>query len=196
MIKIILAIGHINYDVFLENVLEMAKQHPEQLGGMKLPPFSDKMLKMLPTQKKNEMLAQAVNGSRDKILPQMEMMAARFLGPVRLKDMEITCETQGRDMVTVMLEIAEIDSSYIIDNILPAYYSENEAPRMLGDSYSGSYELGAVQFYMKQQDRKTQQLLVAKSMSVNRELLMQMMEQGAAANGIELRMNNIRFMVK
>lgn len=40
MIKMILAIGHINYDKFLNNMLEMAKQHPEQMGGMKLPPFT------------------------------------------------------------------------------------------------------------------------------------------------------------
>ncbi|MGN0203126.1 MAG: hypothetical protein ACI4BB_01190, partial [Coprococcus sp.] len=72
MIKVILAIGHINYDEFLDRVLEMAKQHPEQLGGMKLPPFSGKMLKMIPAHKKNEMLAQAMNGSKDKILPQAE----------------------------------------------------------------------------------------------------------------------------
>lgn len=66
MIKVILAMGHVNYDLFLERVLEMAKQHPEQLGGMKLPPLSGKMLKMLPAQQKNAMLAQAVNSSKEK----------------------------------------------------------------------------------------------------------------------------------
>lgn len=45
MIKMILAIGHINYDKFLNNMLEMAKQHPEQMGGMKLPPFTAQMIK-------------------------------------------------------------------------------------------------------------------------------------------------------
>ena len=44
MIKMILAIGHINYDKFLNNMLEMAKQHPEQMGGMKLPPFTTQMI--------------------------------------------------------------------------------------------------------------------------------------------------------
>ena len=59
MIKMILAIGHINYDKFLNNMLEMAKQHPEQMGGMKLPPFTAQMIKLLPARKKNEMVAQA-----------------------------------------------------------------------------------------------------------------------------------------
>ena len=52
MIKMILAIGHINYDKFLNNMLEMAKQHPEQMGGMKLPPFTTQMIKLLPARKK------------------------------------------------------------------------------------------------------------------------------------------------
>lgn len=196
MIKAILAIGHINYDQFLEQVLEMAKQHPEQLGGMKLPPFSSKMLKMIPAHKKNEMLAQAMNGSKDKILPQAEMLLSRVLGPVRLRDMGIGCENGGPDEVTVMLEFAQYDSTYLIDHVLPLYYSEYTAPQVLGENYHGSFELGAVQNYMKQQDPKGRQLLIAKSMSVNRSYLMQMLQNGAAAAGIELRMNNIRLMIK
>ena len=54
MIKMILAFGHINYDKLLNNMLEMAKQHPEQMGGVKLPPFTGQMLKMLPARKKNK----------------------------------------------------------------------------------------------------------------------------------------------
>lgn len=196
MIKAILTISKINYDEFLERVLEMAKQHPEQLGGMKLPPFSGKMLRMVPQNKKNEMLAQAVNGSKDRILPQAEMMMSRFIGPVRLKDMEITCEKRGPVAVTVMIEIAEYDRYHLIDYILPMYYSEQSAPLMLGDDYAGSTELSAVQNYMKQQDFKKCQFLIARSMSVNREQIMRMLERGASANGMELRMDNIRLMVK
>lgn len=196
MIKIILAIGHINYDEFLERILQMAKEHPEQMGGMKLPPFSDKMLKMLPTHKKNEMLAQAVNGSKEKVLPQAEMMLSRFLGPIRLKDLEIQCEKHGQDVLTVMAEFAEYDSNYLIDNLLPRYYSEQTARQMLGENYTGSCDLNAVQYYMKQQDFKQRQFLLAKSMSANKQYLMQMLERGANMSGIELRMNNIRFMVK
>lgn len=196
MIKAILAIGHINYDEFLERILEMAKQHPEQMGGMKLPPFSGKMLKMIPSHKKNEMLAHALNSSKDKILPQAEMLLSRILGPVRLKDLAVNCENGGPDEVTVMLEFAEYNRFYLIDNFLPLYYSEYTAPQVLGENYQGSFELGTVQNYMKQQDPKTCQLLIAKSMSVNRSYLMQLLQNGAAAGGIELRMNNIRLMVK
>lgn len=196
MIKAILSIGHINYDAFLERVLEMAKEHPEQLGGMKLPPFSARMLKMIPAHKKNEMLAQAINSSKDKVLPQAEMMLSAILGPVRLKDLDISCESGGPDEVTVMLELAEYNSYYLIDNVLPRYYSEYTAPQVLGENYHGSFDLGTVQNYMKQQDPKTCQLLIARSMSVNRSYLMQLLQNGAAASGIELKMNNIRLMVK
>lgn len=196
MIKVILAMGHVNYDLFLERVFEMAKEHPEQMGGMKLPPFSGKMLKMLPAHKKNEMLAQAVNGSKERILPQAEMMLSRFLGPVRLKDIEIGCDKKGPNEVTVMLEFAEYNSCHLIDHFMPLYYSEQTAPQMLGENYRGSYDLATVQNYMKQQDAKNCQLLLAKSMSANRPYLMQMLERGAAAAGIELKINTIRFMVR
>lgn len=124
------------------------------------------------------------------------MMLSRFLGPIRLRDMEIGCEKNSQDEVTVMLEFAEYNAFYLIDHILPLYYSEQTAPQMLGDNYRGSFELSAVQDYMKQSDPKVCQLLIAKSMSANRPYLMQMIERGASASGIELGMNNIRIMVK
>ena len=84
MIKMILAIGHINYDKFLNNMLEIAKQHPEQMGGMKLPPFTAQMIKMLPARKKNEMVAQALNSSKGKVEPQIEQLLAPITGPIQL----------------------------------------------------------------------------------------------------------------
>ena len=91
MIKMILAIGHINYDKFLNNMLEMAKQHPEQMGGMKLPPFTAQMIKMLPARKKNEMVAQALNSSKGKVEPQIEQLLAPITGPIQLKNFDIQC---------------------------------------------------------------------------------------------------------
>lgn len=50
MIKMILAIGHINYDKLLNNMLEMAKQHPEQMGGVKRLLLQGRCLKASGTQ--------------------------------------------------------------------------------------------------------------------------------------------------
>ena len=107
MIKMILAIGHINYDKFLNNMLEMAKQHPEQMGGMKLPPFTAQMIKMLPARKKNEMVAQALNSSKGKVEPQIEQLLAPITGPIQLKNFDIQCGgKRDADEVTLTVEFA------------------------------------------------------------------------------------------
>lgn len=196
MMKIVLAIGQINYDAFLENMLKAVKDHPEQLGGVKLPPFSGKLLKMIPAHKKNEMLAQAINDNKDKMLAQAETMLAPYTGPVKLNNLEIGCEKDGRDKMTVTLELSGYDLHYLIDHLLPKYYSEQTAPFMLGEDYSGSYELSVVSDYMKQQEPKQCQLLFAKSLSANRPYLIYLLENGARSRDIELTVNTIRFMVK
>lgn len=120
MIKMILIIGHINYDKFLNNMLEMAKQHPEQMGGMKLPPFTAQMIKMLPARKKNEMVAQALNRSKGKVEPQIEQLLAPITGPIQLKNFDIQCGgKRDADEVTLTVEFAGYDCGYVVDHILP-----------------------------------------------------------------------------
>ena len=168
MIKMILAIGHINYDKFLNNMLEMAKQHPEQMGGMKLPPFTAQMIKMLPARKKNEMVAQALNSSKGKVEPQIEQLLAPITGPIQLKNFDIQCGgKRDADEVTLTVEFAGYDCGYVADHILPFYYMEATAPAFLGPEYNGPTDLASVQAYIKAQDYKKAQFLIAKSMSVN-----------------------------
>lgn len=125
MIKMILAIGHINYDKLLNNMLEMAKQHPEQMGGVKLPPFTGQMLKMLPARKKNEMVAQALNSNKGKVEPQIEQLLAPITGPIQLKNFDIQCGgKRDVDEVTLTVEFAGYDCGYVADHILPYYYTE------------------------------------------------------------------------
>ena len=142
MIKMILAIGHINYDKFLNNMLEIAKQHPEQMGGMKLPPFTAQMIKMLPARKKNEMVAQALNSSKGKVEPQIEQLLAPITGPIQLKNFDIQCGgKRDADEVTLTVEFAGYDCGYVADHILPFYYMEATAPAFLGPEYNGPTDL-------------------------------------------------------
>ena len=146
MIKMILAIGHINYDKLLNNMLEMAKQHPEQMGGVKLPPFTGQMLKMLPARKKNEMVAQALNSNKGKVEPQIEQLLAPITGPIQLKNFDIQCgDKRDVDEVTLTVEFAGYDCGYVADHILPYYYAEVTAQAFLGEDYSGPTDLASVQ---------------------------------------------------
>ena len=197
MIKMILAIGHINYDKLLNNMLEMAKQHPEQMGGVKLPPFTGQMLKMLPARKKNEMVAQALNSNKGKVEPQIEQLLAPITGPIQLKNFDIQCGgKRDVDEVTLTVEFAGYDCGYVADHILPYYYAEVTAPAFLGEDYSGPTDLASVQSYIKAQDYKKAQFLIAKSMSVNKAYIMNLLQDKAKLAEIELQVNNLRLMMK
>ena len=193
MIKIIFEIDHINYDRFLENVLKQAKEHPELMGGAKLPPFSDKMLKMLPADKKNEMFAQVINTEKERLKPGIAGALARLIGPVEIYDMAVSCNGSA---VTAQGELCRMDLDYFIQNFMPRYYDPVHAAEMLGENYTGSHELSSVQAYMFSRDFKEKQFLVAKSISVNKVEIMRFMDIMAAQAGVELRMGNIRIMVR
>lgn len=197
MIKMILAIGHINYDKLLNNMLEMAKQHPEQMGGVKLPPFTGQMLKMLPARKKNEMVAQALNSNKGKVEPQIEQLLAPITGPIQLKNFDIQCgDKRDVDEVTLTVEFAGYDCGYVADHILPYYYTEITAQAFLGEDYSGPTDLASVQSYIKIQDYKKAQFLIAKSMSVNKAYIMNLLQDKARLAEVELQVNNLRLMIK
>ena len=197
MIKMILAIGHINYDKLLNNMLEMAKQHPEQMGGVKLPPFTGQMLKMLPARKKNEMVAQALNSNKGKVEPQIEQLLAPITGPIQLKNFDIQCgDKRDVDEVTLTVEFAGYDCGYVADHILPYYYTEITAQAFLGEDYSGPTDLASVQSYIKVQDYKKAQFLIAKSMSVNKAYIMNLLQDKAKLAEVELQVNNLRLMIK
>ena len=197
MIKMILAIGHINYDKLLNNMLEMAKQHPEQMGGVKLPPFTGQMLKMLPARKKNEMVAQALNSNKGKVEPQIEQLLAPITGPIQLKNFDIQCgDKRDVDEVTLTVEFAGYDCGYVADHILPYYYTEITAQAFLGEDYSGPTDLASVQSYIKVQDYKKAQFLIAKSMSVNKAYIMNLLQDKARLAEVELQVNNLRLMIK
>ena len=197
MIKMILAIGHINYDQLLNNMLEMAKQHPEQMSGVKLPPFTGQMLKMLPARKKNEMVAQALNSNKGKVEPQIEQLLAPITGPIQLKNFDIQCGgKRDVDEVTLTVEFAGYDCGYVADHILPYYYTEITAQAFLGEDYSGPTNLASVQSYIKAQDYKKAQFLIAKSMSVNKAYIMNLLQDTAKLAEVELQVNNLRLMIK
>ncbi len=196
MIKIILQIASINYDAFLEQILAQAKEHPEMLGGMKLPPFSDKIIKMIPAQQKNEMMAKMANDHKSEVIPKAEALLASVLGNAQIYDMNVFCNRQGLDAIVAEIEIRYFDQDVFIDRMLPRYYHEASAQQILGDAYDGRSDLAAVQQVMHAQEPKKKELMCAKSMSANKQFLMETMEQAAASKDVQLKINALRLMVK
>ena len=100
------------------------------------------------------------------------------------------------DEVTLTVEFAGYDCGYVADHILPYYYTEIIAQAFLGEDYSGPTNLASVQSYIKAQDYKKAQFLIAKSMSVNKAYIMNLLQDKAKLAEIELQVNNLRLMIK
>ena len=109
MIKILLQIASINYDAFLGQILARAKEHPEMLGGMKLPPFSDKVIRLIPAHQKNEMMAKMANDHKAQVIPKAEAMLASVLGSAQIYDMNVRCDKQGPAAISAEIEIRSFD---------------------------------------------------------------------------------------
>ena len=196
MIKIIMQIESIDYDSFLQKVLAQAKEHPEMLGGMKLPPFSNKILKMIPAQQKNEMMAKMANDHKSEVIPRAEALLAGVLGNVQIYDMNVTAGGHGADAIVAEIEIRRFDQDVFIDRMLPRYYHETSAQQILGEAYDGRSDLYSVQQIMHAQEAKKKELMCAKSMSANKQFLIETMEQAAATKDVKLKIHALRFMVR
>ena len=73
MVRIILDISSIDYDTFVSDILKQAKEHPEMLQGKKLPPFSDRLVKMMPVHQKNELVVNMINGHKAEMIPKISI---------------------------------------------------------------------------------------------------------------------------
>lgn len=194
MIKIILEIGSVNYDSFIRDMLDQAKQHPEMLQGLKLPPFSDKLIKLIPGHQKNELVVRMVREHKAEMIPKVEAMLEGALGAVRIYDMDLRCSAQ--DLITAEIEILSFDYDAFTDLILPRYYHESSAGRILAEAYDGRNDMQSVQQIIHAQATKNKELMCARSISAEREYLISSMERAAGAKNVQVDIRSLRVMVK
>ncbi len=196
MIKLILECNSIDYDAYLNEVLKKAAEHPEMTGGIKLPKGTAAILSHLPKKAKNEMIAKAINSHTEAAIPRVQQLLYHVLGPVQIRSFHIDCGTLSKESVVMSSEIAHFDGNVYVDTILPKYYSEETAGRLFAGFNPPSYRLEDAQAFIKGQDEKNMQLLVAKSISSNKEYIIQMLENKVRGQGMDMDIRNLRVMVK
>jgi len=196
MIKIIMKISDIEYDGFIDRLLDMAKEHPEQLNGAKIPPGAGKMLKMIPRQQKNQMITDILNRNKDAAIPQIQQVLTAVMGPVAITDMDISYDRNAACPVSFMIEASQIDTGYIINNVMPGFYVQENGQKIMGENYDGPLDLPSVQSYMRQLDYRTAELLIARGMSANKTRLMQDISSGFAGIGIQMQLKELHLYVK
>ena len=198
MVKFIFEIGSVDYNSLIDRIMQMVKDNPELTKGIKVPKFAGKMVKKLPESKKNEMLAEAVNGHKAEYIPQLEGVLSREVGPVRIGDLSVKAEKDSLTPLAVSLVITSYSPGVVINNFLPTYYDERTAPRIFDGIVPGpkSFYLTDVQDFLISQEHARQELLIAKSISVNKAAVGSLLTSKLAQGGLWLSLNNIRVLVK
>lgn len=196
MMKLILELNKIDYDEYLQEILQKAAEHPELTGGIKLPKGTSAVLKHLPRKAKNEMIAKAINSHSQAAIGRAEQMLQGVLGPVRIRSFLIECGTLSKESVVMNIEIQHFDGAVFVDTMLPKYYSEDTAERIFAGFTPPSYRLEDAQSFIKMQNDKDKQLLIGRSISSNKEYIIEHIERKAKAQGIDLDIHNLRVLVK
>lgn len=196
MIKIVVDIRDVNYDEFIDRAFDMIKEHPEQLGGHKLPPFSKAMIKKLPKHQKNEMIVQSFRQNKAQYLPQFEQAISRFAGPVRLRDADVSYNKKAPCPFGLMIEVMQMDEQWIIENLMPRLYRPEESARILGAGYSGPTDLASVQNYMRGLDYKSCELVIARTLSASKAEIAGWTSMAGENAGIHMQIETMHVLVK
>ena len=196
MIKLILECNSIDYDAYLNEVIQKAKEHPEMTGGIKLPKGIGAVLNHMPKKAKNEMIAKAINSHSEAAIPRVQQLLYNVLGPVEIHSFHIDCGTISKESVVMTSEIAHFNGAIFTQSILPKYYSEETAPRIFQGFSPRSYRLEDAQEFIRNQNEKNMQLLVARSISSNKQYIMEVLENKVRSQNMNMDIRNLRVLVK
>ena len=196
MIKLILECNSIDYDAYLNEVLQKAKEHPEMTGGIKLPKGTAAILNHMPKKAKNEMIAKAINSHSEAAIPRVQQLLYNVLGPVEIYSFHIDCGTLSKESVVMTSEIAHFNGAIYTQSILPKYYTEETAPRIFSGFEPRSYRLEDAQEFIRNQNEKNMQLLVARSISSNKQYIVENIARKLREMGMDIDIRNLRVLVK
>ena len=93
-------------------------------------------------------------------------------------------------------EIAHFNGAIFTQSILPKYYSEETAPRIFQGFSPRSYMLEDAQEFIRNQNEKNMQLLVARSISSNKQYIIEVLENKVRGQNMNMDIRNLRVLVK
>ena len=132
MFRLILNVEDIDYDMLIDMISQMIKQNKDNpaLKGMKIPPMGFSMLKKLPMDKKNEMLAMVVNQDKARTIQTLQSVVSARVGAARILDANATTLVNG---VQLSIDVGAFDFDRGIDLFFPKYLTNEDFKEAIGD---------------------------------------------------------------
>lgn len=195
MFRMILNVEDIDYNSLIDMLSEIIKQNKDHpaMKSLKIPAMSFSMLKKLPKDKKNEMLAMVVNQDKKRTIQTLQSVLSARVGECRIGDTNAHSISEG---VQLCVDVLAYDFDRGIELFLPKYLTSDDYQEALGDETCEETDMDTFCRQVKELPLEEKEIVFLRSVRMKREKLLFDIENFAKAKGISLRIQELKILVR
>ena len=195
MFRIILNVEDVDFNALIDMVSEMVKKNKDNpaLKGMKIPPMGFAMVKNLPKQQKNEMLAMIVNQDKTRTIQTLESVVSARFGAIRILNAVGNAISNG---VQLTVDVGAFDFDRGIDMFFPKYLSNEDFNEALGDSEASAMTMGDFCQAVKGLSLDDKEVVFLRSMRMKKENFLYDLECAMRGKGISAHLAELKILVR
>lgn len=195
MFRLILNVKNVDYNTLIDMVSEMVKKNKDNpaLKGMKIPPMGFSMVKKLPEDKKNEMLAMLVNQDKTRTIQTLTSVIAARFGWIRILNAEATVAEEG---VSFQVDVGAYDFDRGIDMFFPKYLQTEDFNEALGDNEAERMTMGEFCQAVKELSIDDKEVVFLRSIRMKKESFLYDLECAMREKGISAHLAELKILVR
>ena len=195
MFRLILNVEDIDYDMLIDMISQMIKQNKDNpaLKGMKIPPMGFSMLKKLPMDKKNEMLAMVVNQDKARTIQTLQSVVSARVGAASILDAKATTLVNG---VQLSIDVGAFDFDRGIDLFFPKYLTNEDFKEAISDEDLEAMDMDSFCHTVKSLPVEDKEVVFLRSMRMKKESFLFDMENLMRGKGISLHLGELKILVR
>ena len=195
MFRLILNVKNVDYNTLIDMVSEMVKKNKDNpaLKGMKIPPMGFSMVKKLPEDKKNEMLAMLVNQDKTRTIQTLTSVIAARFGWIRILNAEASAAEEG---VSFQVDVGAYDFDRGIDMFFPKYLQTEDFNEALGDNEADRMSMGEFCQAVKDLSIDDKEVVFLRSIRMKKESFLYDLECAMREKGISAHLAELKILVR
>lgn len=195
MFRFILKVKNVDYNTLIDMVSEMVKKNKDNpaLKGMKIPPMGFSMVKKLPEDKKNEMLAMLVNQDKTRTIQTLTSVIAARFGWIRILNAEAAVAEEG---VSFQVDVGAYDFDKGIDLFFPKYLQNEDFNEALGDNEADRMTMDEFCQAVKELSIDDKEVVFLRSIRMKKESFLYDLECAMKEKGISAHLSELKILVR
>lgn len=195
MFRFILKVKNVDYNTLIDMVSEMVKKNKDNpaLKGMKIPPMGFSMVKKLPEDKKNEMLAMLVNQDKTRTIQTLTSVIAARFGWIRILNAEAAAAEEG---VSFQVDVGAYDFDRGIDMFFPKYLQNEDFNEALGDNEADRMTMDEFCQAVKELSIDDKEVVFLRSIRMKKESFLYDLECAMKEKGISAHLSELKILVR